>query len=148
LISHWEKAYETVLGPVFQGGTEPSLGQWQRLALARAFFRDAALIVLDEPAASLDPRSEYRLYQAMQAFLPNRGILLISHRLSSVRMADRIYVLEAGRIIEEGSHIELLRNNGLYAELHRLQTHDPAVGSVTKDCGSRLGSRGTPAPIH
>jgi ATP-binding cassette subfamily B protein len=113
--------YDTMLGPEFVGGTDLSLGQWQRIALARAFFRDAPFIILDEPTAALDARAEHDLFERIRALLAGRTVLLISHRFSSVRSADRIYVLEQGRVVEAGSHQELMDRRGLYAELFTLQ---------------------------
>lgn len=113
--------YDTILGKEFTGGSDLSLGQWQRVALARAFFRDAPFIILDEPTASLDPRAEYQLFQSIRSLFQGRAVLLISHRFSSVRSADRIYVLEHGRVTEHGNHDELMGNGGLYAELFTLQ---------------------------
>jgi ATP-binding cassette subfamily B protein len=120
-VSALRAGYETMLGPEFIGGTDLSVGQWQRLALARAFFRDAPFIVLDEPTASLDARAEHDLFNRVRTLLAGRTVLLISHRFSSVRSADRIYVLDAGRIVESGVHDDLLRGDGLYAELFQLQ---------------------------
>ena len=113
--------YETTLGTVFHDGHELSSGQWQRVALARAFFREAPLVIMDEPTASLDARSEYELFETMRDLFSNRAVLLISHRFSSVRMADRIYVLREGEVVESGSHDELVAAGGLYAELFALQ---------------------------
>jgi ATP-binding cassette subfamily B protein len=115
------EGYETMLGREFSGGYDLSVGQWQKLALARAFFRDASLVILDEPTAALDPRAESRLFESMRELLEGRSALLISHRFSSVRSADRIYVLLDGRVVEHGSHDDLLERDGLYAELFLLQ---------------------------
>jgi ATP-binding cassette, subfamily B, bacterial len=113
--------YKTVLGPEFEGGHELSVGQWQRVALARAFFRDAPFIILDEPTAALDARAEHELFESIRTLCRGRSVLLISHRFSSVRSADRIYVLDRGRVAEAGSHGELMALGGRYAELFTLQ---------------------------
>jgi ATP-binding cassette, subfamily B, bacterial len=113
--------YDTVLGPEFEGGKELSVGQWQRVALARAFFRDAPFIILDEPTAALDARAEHELFESIRTLCRGRSVLLISHRFSSVRSADRIYVLDGGRVAESGSHHELMGLGGRYAELFTLQ---------------------------
>ena len=115
------QGYDTVLGPEFHGGKELSVGQWQRVALARAFFRDAPFIILDEPTAALDARAEHELFEGIRTLCQGRSVLLISHRFSSVRSADRIYVLEGGKVVESGSHDQLMALGGLYADLFTLQ---------------------------
>jgi ATP-binding cassette subfamily B protein len=113
--------YDTPLGPEFTGGTDLSVGQWQRVALARAFFRGAPVVILDEPTAALDPRGEQELFDRIRTLLAGRTVLLISHRFSSVRSADRIYVLDHGEVVESGDHQSLMAVGGLYAELFTLQ---------------------------
>lgn len=113
--------YDTLLGPAFLGGSDLSTGQWQRLALARAYFRGSPMLILDEPTASLDPRGEYEVFQQVRRLAEGHTIVLVSHRFSSVLAADRILVLEQGRIVQEGSHQALIAADGLYAELFNLQ---------------------------
>jgi ATP-binding cassette, subfamily B, bacterial len=120
-LSTLPEGYETMLGREFAGGYDLSVGQWQRVALARAFFRDAPFVILDEPTAALDARAESRLFERMRELLEGRSVVLISHRFSSVRSADRIYVLHDGRVVEHGSHGELMAADGVYAELFSLQ---------------------------
>lgn len=120
-IESLPEGYEAMLGRLFSQGHELSIGQWQRMALARAFFREAPLVIMDEPTASLDARSEYELFKTMRDLFQGRTVLLISHRFSSVRMADLIYVLKDGEVIEQGDHDELMKLDGLYAELFTLQ---------------------------
>ncbi len=137
-IATWPKGYETDLGPVFQGGRDVSVGQWQRIAIARAFFRDASLVILDEPTAALDPRAEHALFERIRKLFAGRSVLLISHRFSSVRSADRIYVLSEGVVVEHGTHDDLMMRNGLYAELFTLQSAaylGPARAEPTKTEG-------------
>ena len=120
-LSTLPEGYETMLGREFAGGYDLSVGQWQRVALARAFFRDAPFVILDEPTAALDARAESRLFERLRELLEGRSVVLISHRFSSVRSADRIYVLHEGRVVEDGSHDALMERGGLYAELFALQ---------------------------
>lgn len=115
------EGYEQLLSRLFPGGRELSGGQWQRIALARSFYRDAPLVILDEPSASLDPRAEHALFSSLRAALRGRTALFISHRFSTVRGADRIYVLHDGQVVESGSHDDLMALDGRYAELYRLQ---------------------------
>ncbi|MGH3242614.1 MAG: ABC transporter ATP-binding protein, partial [Spirillospora sp.] len=113
--------YDTLLDRRFKGGAELSGGQWQRLAVARGFFRDAPLLICDEPTAALDARAEHNLFERIRTHADGRTVLLITHRLASVRYADRIYVLEHGRVVEEGGHTALMAHGGIYAELYSLQ---------------------------
>jgi ATP-binding cassette subfamily B protein len=117
------QGYQTKLGPQFLGGVDLSVGQWQRVALARAFFRDAPFIILDEPTAALDARAEYELFESIRTLAAGRTVLLISHRFSSVRSADCIYVLDRGHVVERGTHGELMARQGLYADLFTLQAN-------------------------
>jgi ATP-binding cassette subfamily B protein len=121
MIESLPEGYQTLLGRWFHGGHELSLGQWQRVALARAFMRDAEILVLDEPTASLDARTEYEIFQHFKELTDGKMAILISHRFSTVRMADRIVVIERGRVAENGSHEELLRREGIYARLFSMQ---------------------------
>lgn len=115
------QGYRTPLTRMFEGGHDLSGGQWQRIAIARAFYRDAPLVILDEPSAALDPRAEYDLFSSLRSTIAGRSALVISHRFSTVRNADRIYVLDAGRVAESGTHDELIAHGGIYAELFSLQ---------------------------
>ena len=113
--------YDQMLGRRIDGGVDQSGGEWQKLALARAYLRDAQLLILDEPTASLDARSEFEVFQRFAELTFGKMALVISHRFSTVRMADRIVVLEAGRIVEEGSHAELIALGGRYASMFEMQ---------------------------
>ncbi len=113
--------YSQQLGKRFNKGVELSGGEWQKIALARAYMRDAQLLILDEPTAALDARAEYEVFQRFSELTKGKTAVLISHRFSTVRMADRILVMDKGELLEMGSHEELLDNNGRYAELFRLQ---------------------------
>ncbi|MBN1668022.1 MAG: ABC transporter ATP-binding protein [Anaerolineales bacterium] len=121
VIEGLPQGYDTTLGTWFEKGKELSSGEWQKIALARAFLRDAQIIVLDEPTSSLDPLSEAMVFQQFRQLLKGKSAILISHRFSTVQMADTIYVMEKGTIIEKGSHAALLRQNGRYAEFYRVQ---------------------------
>jgi len=113
--------YDQILGRRFEGGVELSGGEWQKIALARAYLRDAQLLILDEPTAALDARSELEVFERFAELTLGKMALLISHRFSTVRMADRIVVLSNGRLIEEGNHEQLMRAGGLYAEMFEMQ---------------------------
>jgi ATP-binding cassette, subfamily B, bacterial len=115
------EGYQTLLGPAFIDGTDLSTGQWQRVALARTFFRDAPLVILDEPTAALDAKAEHELFGRIGELFADRSVLLISHRFSTVRSADRIYVLNEGCVVESGTHEVLVAAGGTYAELFTLQ---------------------------
>ena len=121
LIERLPKMYRQMLGRRFEGGVDLSIGQWQKIALARAYMRDAQILILDEPTASLDARAEFEVYQRFVELTAGKMAILISHRFSTVRMADRILVLEKGLIAEQGSHAELLALRGKYSELFELQ---------------------------
>ena len=113
--------YEQMLGRRFDGGVDLSGGEWQKIALARAYLRDAQLLILDEPTSALDARSEYEVFQRFAELTAGKMAIFISHRFSTVRMADRIVVLENGRIAEEGDHEALTNLGGRYAEMFELQ---------------------------
>jgi ATP-binding cassette, subfamily B, bacterial len=121
VIEKLPNGYEQLLGRRFEGGVDLSGGEWQKMALARAYFRDAQVLILDEPTASLDAPSEYEVFQRFAELTEGKTALLISHRFSTVRMADRIVVLENGKIAEQGSHRHLLALGGRYARLFELQ---------------------------
>jgi len=121
VIEGLENKYDQMLGKHFEGGVELSGGQWQKIALARAYMRDAQLVILDEPTAALDARAEHEVFQRFSELMEDKMAVLISHRFSTVRMADRILFLENGQKLELGSHEELLANGGKYAELFTLQ---------------------------
>jgi ATP-binding cassette subfamily B protein len=120
-LERLSSGYETMMSRAYDGGADLSVGQWQRVAVARAFFREAPLLILDEPAAALDAMAEQRLYERLVELCESRSVLLISHRFSTVRMADRICVMHDGRIVEEGTHGELMAIQGRYAELFHVQ---------------------------
>lgn len=121
LIQRLEGKYDQALGRRFNQGVELSGGEWQKIALARAYMKDAQLLILDEPTSALDARAEYEVFQRFAELTRGKTAVLISHRFSTVRMADRILVLDKGEMLEIGSHQELLAKGGRYAELFRLQ---------------------------
>ena len=120
-IGRLPAAYDTLLGRWFRQGQELSEGEWQKIALARAFWRDAHILILDEPSSSLDPLAESELFRRFRELLDGRSAIIISHRFSTVQLADCIYVMDQGRIIERGPHAALLAQNGCYARLYRTQ---------------------------
>lgn len=120
-IEQFPNKFDQILDPKYKCGIRPSSGQWQKLALARLFYRNAPLIIFDEPTASIDAVSEYNIFNEIYRFFENKTVIIISHRFSTVRNADRIIVLEHGQIIEEGSHLELMEKNGYYAKSFKLQ---------------------------
>jgi ATP-binding cassette subfamily B protein len=121
VIAKLQSGYDQMLGRRFEGGVDLSGGEWQKLALARAYLRDAQLLILDEPTAALDARSEAEVFERFAELTEGKMALLISHRFSTVRMADRIVVLEGGRLVEEGNHTQLMALGGRYAAMFEMQ---------------------------
>ena len=121
VIDRLHSGYDQMLGRRFEGGVDLSGGEWQKIALARAYLRDAQLLILDEPTAALDARSEFEVFERFSELTLDKMALLISHRFSTVKMADRIVVLEGGRIVEQGTHAQLIALTGRYAEMFELQ---------------------------
>jgi ATP-binding cassette, subfamily B, bacterial len=121
LIRKLPDGYDTPLGRLFSGGQELSTGEWQKIALARAFFRDAEVVILDEPASSLDALAEAEIFCHFRELVKGRTAVLVSHRFSTVLLADHIYVFEQGKITEHGTHKELMAKNGHYAKMFRAQ---------------------------
>jgi len=120
-VERLDHQWDTILGKVFDEGQELSVGEWQRIALARAFFREAQILILDEPTASLDAKQEYEIFKQFNELTRGKTTILVSHRFSSVRMADRIFVMEKGRVVESGTHEELTTLRGRYCELYSRQ---------------------------
>lgn len=124
VIQSLPQGYDTLLGKLFEQGEELSIGQWQKVALARAFLRDSQLVVLDEPTSAMDPKAEYAVFQQFRQLIKDQAAILISHRLSTVKMADRIYVVDRGSILEQGTHAELMQLKGTYAQLFETQAQN------------------------
>jgi ABC-type multidrug transport system fused ATPase/permease subunit len=120
-IEEYPEGFNTIMSERYKGGIRPSTGQWQKIALARFFYRNSPLVIFDEPTASIDAVSEYHIFSKIYNFFEGKTVIIISHRFSTVRNADRIIVLDKGEIVEEGSHDELIKLNGKYAEGFRLQ---------------------------
>lgn len=129
LLERFPEGWRQMLGHRFDGGVNLSGGEWQKVALARAYIRDAQILILDEPTAALDARAEYEVFLRFSELVQGRTAIIISHRFSTVRMADRIVVLRNGEVVEEGTHTELLALSGLYAELFRMQAEGYKGGS-------------------
>ncbi|AFY99919.1 ABC transporter ATP-binding protein [Calothrix sp. PCC 6303] len=121
VIQSLPQGYDTMLGKWFDQGEELSIGQWQKVALARAFLRNSQVIVLDEPTSAMDPKAEAEVFEGFRQLIKNQAAILISHRLSTVKMADRIYVMDKGRIVESGNHEKLMQMGGSYAYLFETQ---------------------------
>lgn len=120
-INEYPKKFDQILDQKYTGGVRPSTGQWQKLAIARFFYRNAPFVIFDEPTAAIDAISEYNIFNKIYSFFKGKTVIIISHRFSTVRNADRIVVVGKGRIIEEGSHQELMEKNGYYARSFNLQ---------------------------
>lgn len=121
MIQKLDKGYEQMLGRTFEGGVELSAGQWQRIALARGFLRDAQVLILDEPTSSIDAKAEAEIFNTVEKLSKEKSVIIISHRFSTARNADKIYVIDEGKIVESGSHQQLMKLNGQYATLFNLQ---------------------------
>ncbi|MDM7912219.1 MAG: ABC transporter ATP-binding protein, partial [Methanotrichaceae archaeon] len=122
VVRRLDAGYETPLGKWFDNGTDLSIGEWQKVALARAFIRDSQIIIMDEPTSSLDPKAEAEVFAKFKELAKGKTAIVIGHRLSTVRMADCIYLLNGGHIVEKGTHEELMALKGEYAQLFEIQS--------------------------
>ncbi|HWT82638.1 MAG TPA: ABC transporter ATP-binding protein, partial [Candidatus Methylomirabilis sp.] len=136
-IAEWARQYEQMVGREFPDGIDPSKGQLQKLALARSFYRDPRLLILDEPTASIDAEAEARIFEELEALPRDKTVILVSHRFSTVRKADRICVFKDGIVEEQGSHDDLMRLGKIYARLFRIQ----AAGYQEQRCGPAVYDR-------
>lgn len=120
-VNEYPNKLDQLLDKALIGGLSPSVGQWQRIALARAFYRNSPILILDEPTAAIDAKGEYEIFERLFEFSKNKSVIIVSHRFSTVRKADRIFVIDHGTVLEQGTHEELLSLNGKYAEAFNLQ---------------------------
>ena len=120
-ISNFKNGYDQVLSEKFKGGTRPSTGQWQKIAIARFFYRNSPVVIFDEPTASIDAVSEAEIFGQIYEFFKDKTVIIISHRFSTVRNADKIYVLDEGKIAESGNHDELMKLKGKYHNAFTIQ---------------------------
>lgn len=121
IVASYPKGYDSILDNSFEGGIEPSGGQWQRVALARAFYRDSDILILDEPTSAIDAKAEYDIFNNIFTHYRDKTTIIVSHRFSTVRRADRIIVIDKGKIVEQGSHAKLMKQKGLYHEMFTKQ---------------------------
>lgn len=120
-IEAFSSGWDQLLNPAYKGGVRPSTGQWQKLAIARFFYRNAPLCIFDEPTASIDAVSEFNIFNRIYSFFKGKTVIIVSHRFSTVRNADRIIVLKKGQIVEEGRHEELMSQSSHYRRAFDLQ---------------------------
>ena len=121
-ISQLPQKYHSFLNKEYDEGMELSIGQWQKIAISRAYMNeDAAILILDEPSAALDPKAEYEMFHDFKQLTPNKASILITHRFSNVKLADKIFVMRDGELIEEGTHDQLISINSVYRELYNMQ---------------------------